>query len=370
MNILDTLKQLRDDLKIWVTTNLDAINAKIDENTIPIDSELDSTSTNPIQNKVVADAINNIPRFSGDYNDLVNAPDITEDGSGNITIADEDGNIIVKIDADGLHTTAISVNGEDVAAKSYVDEAFNSIEVPEVDLTDYYTIAETDAIVDGLKAELSESIVSESTEWTVSDNDGNIILTVDSDGLETTTLTAQAVIVNGVDVVASIDSTKEYIDTKTSNMVTTTVVDSKISTHNTSTESHGDIRVLISGLATEVSNFLDVDDTTRDQLSEVLTLIDNNKGTLESLTTSKVNVSDIVNNLTTASANKVLSANQGVVLKTLIDELEALVETKADASALANYYTKAEIDGYSFITLDEIDSICGTNIAMASEVMF
>ena len=37
MNILQTLKQLRDDIKAWVTTNLNALNAKIDEKTIPID---------------------------------------------------------------------------------------------------------------------------------------------------------------------------------------------------------------------------------------------------------------------------------------------------------------------------------------------
>lgn len=177
--------------------------------------------------------------------------------------------------------------------------------------------------------------------------------------------TAQQAAIDG-----AVATAKSYIDTKTTNMATTSVVDSKISTHNSSASAHNDIRVLISDLATEVSNFLDVDDTTRDQLSEVLTLIDNNKGTLDSLTTSKVNVADIVDNLTTASANKVLSANQGVVLKTLIDELEALVETKADASALTNYYTKAEIDGYEFITVSDIDSICGTGIALASEVMF
>ena len=76
MNILQILKQLRDDIKAWVTNNLNALNAKIDEKTIPIDSELSSTSTNPVQNKAIANAINNIPRFSGSYNDLTNKPTI------------------------------------------------------------------------------------------------------------------------------------------------------------------------------------------------------------------------------------------------------------------------------------------------------
>ena len=124
------------------------------------------------------------------------------------------------------------------------------------------------------------------------------------------------------DNASTLASAKSYADGKTSGLASTTVVDNKISTHNTSTAAHSDIRNLISALTTKVNKFLDVDDTTTDQLSEVLTLIENNKGTLESLTTSKINVSDIVDNLTTSSTSKVLSAKQGVALKALIDALQ------------------------------------------------
>lgn len=122
-------------------------------------------------------------------------------------------------------------------------------------------------------------------------------------------------------------SAKSYTDTKTSGLASTSVVDSKISTHDTSTSAHSDIRGLITALTTKLNNFLDVDDTTSDQLSEVLTLIENNKGTLESLTTSKVNVSDIIDNLTTSSTSKVLSAKQGVAIKSLIDTLQAELDS-------------------------------------------
>ena len=124
------------------------------------------------------------------------------------------------------------------------------------------------------------------------------------------------------DATAKLNEAKSYTDTKTSGLASTTVVDNKISSHNTSTTAHSDIRNLISTLTTKVNNFLDVDDTTTDQLSEVLTLINNNKGTLDSLTSGKVNVSDIVDNLTTSSTTKVLSAKQGVALKALIDALQ------------------------------------------------
>jgi hypothetical protein len=137
MNILNALKQQRDDIKTWVTNNLNALNGKIDEKTIPIDSELSSTSTNPVQNKAIKKAIDNIPTFSGDYNDLTNAPDISEDGSGNMIIADESGNIIFKADAEGIHTTAVTINGEKAATEKYVEEAIAAIDIPETDFTGY-----------------------------------------------------------------------------------------------------------------------------------------------------------------------------------------------------------------------------------------
>lgn len=208
MNILDTLKQLRDDIKTWVTNNLNALNAKIDEKTIPIDSELSSTSTNPVQNKVIKKAIDNIPKFSGDYNDLTNAPDISEDDSGNMMITDESGNIIFKADADGIHTTAVSLNGEAAATEKYVDDAVANIDIPEVDFTGYATEDFVTTTVDSAKEELSESIVAESDEWKVVDEAGNIIFSVDATGAHTTELT-----LNGENA-----ATESYVDDAIANI--------------------------------------------------------------------------------------------------------------------------------------------------------
>lgn len=116
-----------------------------------------------------------------------------------------------------------------------------------------------------------------------------------------------------------------------------TITDSatKITAHNTDNEAHNDIRNALSNLSTQVNQFLDVDDATKDQLSEVLALIDNNKGTLDSLTTSKVNVSDIVDNLTTADTKKVLSANQGVAIQAQINgNTDAIQEIVGDISEM------------------------------------
>lgn len=133
---------------------------------------------------------------------------------------------------------------------------------------------------------------------------------------------------------ANLEVAQAYTDQQIA-AIPTPDVSGQISTHNTSTESHNDIRLALSSLSTQVNNFLDVDDTTKDQLSEVLAMIEANEGTLESLTTSKVNKSDIVNNLTTNDAEKVLSGAQGVVIQDQIDDLN---EAKLNKSDAANMY--------------------------------
>ena len=87
MNIIDTLIRLRDDLKAWVTNNLQALK-----------EEVDSKST-----------------FSGDYNDLTNKPDIDGEISTNINNHKNDTTIhVTYADKDkwnthtaneGIHTT-------------------------------------------------------------------------------------------------------------------------------------------------------------------------------------------------------------------------------------------------------------------------
>lgn len=139
-----------------------------------------------------------------------------------------------------------------------------------------------------------------------------------------------------------------------------------ISTHNTNTSAHNDIRDLITGLTTRLNTLADSDDTTLDQMSEIVAYIKSNKELIESITTSKVNVADIINNLTTNVSNKPLSAAQGVVLKGLIDALQASINGKVDTSVLANYYSKTEFDNLELITVEDIDAICGATIQIAT----
>ena len=100
-----------------------------------------------------------------------------------------------------------------------------------------------------------------------------------------------------------------------------TTAESKVAAHNSGTDTHSDIRVLIQGLTNRLNALADSDDTTLDQLSEVVSYIKSNRTLIEAITTSKVSVADIVDNLTTNVANKPLSAAQGVALKALIDAI-------------------------------------------------
>lgn len=97
--------------------------------------------------------------------------------------------------------------------------------------------------------------------------------------------------------------------------------ESKVSEHNVATDAHNDIRLLIDGLTTRLNALADSDDTTLDQMSEVVAYIKSNKSLIDAITTSKINVSDIIDNLTTNVSNKPLSAAQGVALKAMIDAI-------------------------------------------------
>lgn len=107
------------------------------------------------------------------------------------------------------------------------------------------------------------------------------------------------------------------------------IVAENIATHNISSTAHDDIRQLIIGLNNKLNTVLDSDDSTLDQLSEIVNYIKDNRDLIETITTSKINVSDIIDNLTTTSTNKPLSAKQGKVLKDLIDAI--VIPTKVSA---------------------------------------
>lgn len=118
--------------------------------------------------------------------------------------------------------------------------------------------------------------------------------------------------------------------TNNTQIATTAFTQTAVNNHNTSSTAHSDIRNLISGLNTRLNALADSDDTTLDQLSEIVAYIKSNRSLIENVTTNKVNVSDIIDNLTSTATNKPLSAKQGKILNDLINTLTATVSNKVD----------------------------------------
>ena len=137
--------------------------------------------------------------------------------------------------------------------------------------------------------------------------------------------------------------------TNTTQIATTAFTQTAVSSHNISSISHSDIRDLITGLTTRLNALADSDDTTLDQLSEIVAYIKSNRSLIESVTTNKVNVSDVINNLTSTSVDKPLAANQGKVLKELIDTLTSSFNAhKNDTTVHTNSTERANFtDAYN-----------------------
>lgn len=212
MDLLQAIQQLREDLKLWAQNNLNFLNDKVEINK---------------QN------IKNIPIFSGDYNDLTNAPNIIEDDTGNLLITDDNGNIIFKVDKDGLHITDITIDGFKAATQEYVRQEIANIDFPEPDLSDYYTKSEVDNkevqlqtnLKEDIKEELGESIESKDADWKIVDSQDNIILSVNNEGLHTTAMTlngkqaaTEEYVRQEINKIPAVDldgyATEDYVDTE------------------------------------------------------------------------------------------------------------------------------------------------------------
>ena len=116
-----------------------------------------------------------------------------------------------------------------------------------------------------------------------------------------------------------INSVSTYIDLK---LQETDLVYEHIITHNTDNNSHSDIRLNIEEFKGYIYDLLEHDEETLDQLRDLVSYVDDHSSIINGITIEKVNVSDIVDDLATNAENKPLSAKQGVVLKSLVDNIE------------------------------------------------
>ena len=149
--------------------------------------------------------------------------------------------------------------------------------------------------------------------------------------------------------------------------------DSRVGEHNVSEDAHNDIRLLISGLSSRLNALANSTDEDLDQLSEIVAYIKANKTLIDSITTSKVSVADIIDNLTTSVSDKPLSAKMGVKLKRLIDAIQ--IPTELPASDVYGWakqpkkptYTAEEVGAASRETVEELTETVDMKIG-ASEL--
>lgn len=101
--------------------------------------------------------------FDGDYNSLNNKPEIVDDGSDSFYIADTQGNIIFKVDSNGIHSVNLTLNGKTI--NQVIQESTPS--------GDYNDLENKPEIIEDGSAELS-----------IVDSQGNIVAKITSEGIQ------------------------------------------------------------------------------------------------------------------------------------------------------------------------------------------
>ncbi len=174
--------------------------------------------------------------FSGDYNDLTNAPAISDDQSNTLYIADASGNIIAKVDEEGIWATDVFLQNKSVLAAInkiqnitednseafLITDSFGNI----IFRTDSEGIAST-AITIGNKETILTKInndgisidgETENGKFQIVDNEGRIALQIDEEATKVATLNAKAINLNSKNLELELNSKAKQIDLETTNM--------------------------------------------------------------------------------------------------------------------------------------------------------
>lgn len=93
----------------------------------------------------------------------------------------------------------------------------------------------------------------------------------------------------------------------------------------------------LNNMINDINALLKSDNINLDTIQEIVNYIENNKDLIDSIMLTKVNISDVIDNLTTTDSTKPLSANQGVILKEFID---ALPEWAKQSTKPTYYYSE------------------------------
>lgn len=217
MNILEALIKLRDDLKFWTANNLKALDNKISESNLYDDYsgilEIADKNGNVIA-RIDAEGIHTTNIFADHF---IDNADI-------FSVADKDGNVIARIDAKGIHTTNLFINEIHTQGKA----SDNSKDITIADMNgniivqiDEFGVESIDFYIQGTslkeKIHMWDSktgfsgdyndlrnqpniLENKSNEFTIVDKKGYIIAKFNQDGLETTQINSNKIILNNEDL--------------------------------------------------------------------------------------------------------------------------------------------------------------------------
>ena len=287
---------------------------------ITVDGDLSATSENPVQNRVVTEKFNEMTEWHNGMANIVNEhtkaiSKLEENGGGNIVVDDKLDPISANPVENRVIVSALSdMNGTVADAKSIANTANNTASNAQTAANSAINKAkEANDKADAL-AERVTFLEDVDVVTSVNGMDGAVQLTASDVGARPNTWMPSHTDV-GADRAGTANTT--------------------VATHNTKDDAHNDIRLLITTLTKRLDALANSDDETLDQMAEVVAYIKANRDLIEQVTTGKVSVADIVNNLTTNVTDKPLSAAQGVALKALIDAITVptkLSELAADAT--------------------------------------
>lgn len=160
------------------------------------------------------------------------------------------------------------------------------------------------------------------------------------------TLSVEGLAADAKAVGEALRESKSYTDQQIA-AIPTPDVSGQIGAHNADAEAHPHIQAIVKDLSERLNAVANSDDETLDQIAELVAYIKDNRTLIEQVTTGKVSVSDIVDNLATSASDKPLSAAQGVALKALIDAIVVPTNVSAFVND-AGYLTEHQnLDAYA-----------------------
>lgn len=123
------------------------------------------------------------------------------------------------------------------------------------------------------------------------------------------------------DLTKRVDKNENNIDILTQNKANKSDIIDNLTTNNSNQMLSARQGYRLNNMINDINALLKSDNVNLDTIQEIVNYIENNKDLIDSIMLTKVNISDVIDNLTTTDSTKPLSANQGVILKEFIDAL-------------------------------------------------